>query len=65
MVRFPLSLVGGNMEQKIQGEHRLWDTMLEEVVMGGRLAPFNLFLPAISKGSHPNSNPYQFKRKKN
>lgn len=34
MERFPLSLVGGNMEQKIQGDHRPWDTMLEEVVMG-------------------------------
>ena len=51
MERFSLSLVGGNAEQKIQGDHWLWDTMLEEVVVGGggRLASINLFPPAVQK----------------
>jgi len=66
MERFSLSLVGGNVEQKIQGDHWLWDTMLEEVVVGGRGDWLQLtFFRLLSKNSHPNSNPYQVKRKKN
>jgi len=51
MERFSLSLVGGNTEQKIQGDYRLWDTMLEERE-GGGLASLELFLPAVSKNSY-------------
>jgi len=51
MERFSLSLVGGNVEQKVQGDRRLWDTMLEEVVVRGgdwlHLTFFCLLSPKI------------------